>query len=137
MNIQKRAKIDIYYLILFWATKEAIKQNVFFIDKHIMLKIAFINRIVFIKKQRQNKNLKNQTHKLLCKVQNISTDMKLLSFEMLVYISLNWLMNEIKDEDTKRYVGIPISDIFDRIYKKNKQQLNEHCNFIDKIEDEI
>ena len=54
MNIQKQAKIDIYYLILFWATNETIKNDVFFVDKNIMFKIAFLNRGLILKKQRQS-----------------------------------------------------------------------------------
>lgn len=137
MNIQKRAKIDIYYLILFWATNETIKNNVFFVDKNIMFKIAFLNRGLILKKQRQSKNLKKQTIKLLTKIQTLSVNMELLAFEMLVYITLNFLMNEIKDKDMKRYKDIPILEIFDGIRDKHKQQLNEHCDFIDKIEEEI
>ena len=137
MNIQKRAKIDIYYLILFWATNETIKNNVFFVDKNIMFKIAFLNRGLILKKQRQSKNLKKQTIKLLTKIQAVSVNMELLAFEMLVYIALNFLMNEIKDKDMKRYKDIPILEIFDGIRDKHKQQLNKHCDFIDKIEEEI
>lgn len=137
MNIQKRAKIDIYYLILFWATNETIKNNVFFVDKNIMFKIAFLNRGLILKKQRQSKNLKKQTIKLLTKIQALSVNMELLAFEMLVYIALNFLMNEIKDKDMKRYKDIPILEIFDGIRDKHKQQLNKHCDFIDKIEEEI
>lgn len=137
MNIQKQAKIDIYYLILFWATRESIKQDVFFIDKNIMFKIAFLNRGLILKKQRQSKNLKKQTIKLLTKIQALSVNMELLAFEMLVYIALNFLMNEIKDKDMKRYKDIPILEIFDGIRDKHKQQLNKHCDFIDKIEEEI
>ena len=137
MNIQKRAKIDIYYLILFWATNETIKNNVFFVDKNIMFKIAFLNRGLILKKQRQSKNLKKQTIKLLTKIQALSVNMELLAFEMLVYIALNFLMNEIKNKDMKRYKDIPILEIFDGIRDKHKQQLNEHCDFIDKIEEEI
>ena len=137
MKIKKQAKIDVYYLILVWATKEAIKQNVFFIDKNMMLKIAFLNRGLILKKQRQSKNLKNQTMKLLAKIQALSVNMELLAFEMLVYITLNFLMNEIKDKDMKRYKDIPIGNIFDDINKKHKTQLNEHCDFIEKIEEEL
>ena len=137
MKIKKQAKIDVYYLILVWATKEAIKQNVFFIDKNMMLKIAFLNRGLILKKQRQSKNLKNQTIKLLAKIQALSVNMELLAFEMLVYITLNFLMNEIKDKDMKRYKDIPIGNIFDDINKKHKTQLNEHCDFIEKIEEEL
>ena len=137
MNIQKRAKIDIYYLILFWATRESIKQDVFFVDKNIMFKIAFLNRGLILKKQRQSKNLKKETIKLLAKIQALSVNMELLAFEMLVYITLNFLMNEIKDKDMKRYKDIPIGKIFDDINKKHKTRLNEHCDFIDKNEEEI
>lgn len=124
-------------MILFWATNETIKNNVFFVDKNIMFKIAFLNRGLILKKQRQSKNLKKQTIKLLTKIQALSVNMELLAFEMLVYIALNFLMNEIKDKDMKRYKDIPILEIFDGIRDKHKQQLNKHCDFIDKIEEEI
>lgn len=137
MNIQKQAKIDVYYLILFWATKEAIKQNVFFIDKEIMTVIEIKNRFLIFKKQKQHKKVKAQTMKLLEKIQNLSVSMEKLAFEMIVYISLNWLLNEAREKDMQRYKIIPVVNILEDIRAKYKDELKEHYKFFEKIEEEI
>lgn len=137
MNINKRAKINVYYLILIWATNEALKQDVFFIDRSIMLKIATKNRLLLFKKQKESKKIKSQTMKLLAKVQQLSVSMEKLAFEMLVYITLNWLMNESEEKNMIFYKDIPICNIFDEIRDKFKKQLNEHCDFIEQIEKEL
>lgn len=137
MKIDKQAKIDVYYLILFWSTQETIKNNVYFIDKEILFTIGIKNRFLIVKKQKQNKKVKKQSMKLLQKIQELSVDMKKLSHEMLVYISLNWLINEANEKYIKSYKMIPIVDILEEIRAKYKDELKEHYKFFEKIEEEL
>src|SRR5574344_983772 len=103
MKLEERAKIEVYYLLFFWATKELLLQNkeakasgkesAIFTDEEFIKKIDFNNRFLILKKQRNSKNLKKLTYRLLKRIQEYSVSMELLSFEMLIFITMDYLVS--------------------------------------------
>ena len=49
MKINKQAKIDIYYLIFFWAVNETIKSGIYFTDKKLFEQIQQSNNFLIFK----------------------------------------------------------------------------------------
>ena len=60
MKIDKQAKIDIYYLIFFWAVNETIKGDKYFTDKELFKQLQQSNNFLIFKKQKQNKKVKKK-----------------------------------------------------------------------------
>lgn len=137
MKISKKAKIDIYYMMFFWAVKETIKGNIYFTNKELFNQIDIANRFLIFKKQKQHKKVKKETVSLLQKIQNLSTNMEFLSFEMVSFIALNFLLNECQEKDMNRYKDIDVIQILEDIRLKYPKELKEHYKFFDEIEDKI
>ena len=137
MKIQQRAKTTLYYLLLFWATKECIQIGKYFTSEQLLKAIEFKNQFLIHKKQRDSKKIKKETQRLLKKISEISCSMEKMSFEMIVFISLNYLVLELNQKDMKNYKVIPITEILDDIYKAYPEQLKLHYKFFEKIEAEI
>lgn len=137
MKIDKQAKIDIYYLIFFWAVNETIKGDKYFTDKELFTQLQQSNNFLIFKKQRQNKKVKKKTLELLHKIQQLSVSMEFISFEMLSFISLNFLLNECKEKDMQRYKNIDVINILENIQQKYSSELKQHYKFFEQIEEKI
>jgi len=95
------------------------------------------NRFLIFKKQKQNRKVQKQTIALLHKIQQLSISMEFVSFEMLSFISLNFLMNECNEKDMKRFKEINVINILEEIHKKYPSELKQHYKLFDEIEDKI
>ena len=137
MKIDKQAKIDIYYLIFFWAVNEIIKGDKYFTDKELFKQLQQSNNFLIFKKQKQNKKVKKKTIELLHKIQQLSVSMEFISFEMLSFISLNFLLNECQEKDMQRYKNIDVINILENIQQKYSSELKQHYNFFEQIEEKI
>lgn len=137
MNIQRESKITIYYLMFFWAVKETIKQDEYFTSKEMFEAFNTANQFLIFKKQKQNRKVQKQTIALLHKIQQLSISMEFVSFEMLSFISLNFLMNECQEKDMKRFKEINVINILEEIHKKYPSELKQHYKLFDEIEDKI
>lgn len=137
MKIDKQAKIDIYYLIFFWAVNETVKGVIYFTDKELFLQMQQSNNFLIFKKQKQNRKVKKKTIELLHKIQILSISMEFLSFEMVSFISLNFLLNECLEKDIKRYKDIDIIQILENIRLKYPKELKQHYKFFEEIEEKI
>lgn len=137
MNIQRESKITIYYLMFFWAVKETIKQDEYFTSKEMFEAFNTANQFLIFKKQKQNRKVQKQTIALLHKIQQLSISMEFVSFEMLSFISLNFLMNECQEKDMKRFKEINVINILEEIHKKYPFELKQHYKLFDEIEDKI
>ena len=137
MKINKQAKIDVYYLMFFWAVKETIKLNEYFTSKEMFEAFDVANRFLIFKKQKQNRKVQKQTIALLHKIQQLSIYMEFVSFEMLSFISLNFLINECNEKDMKRFKEINVINILEEIHKKYPSELKQHYKLFDEIEDKI
>lgn len=138
MKIQKQAKTDMYYLLFFWSIKELFEGNIFFVNKDIAIEIRKKSHLLVYKKQKQNNKVKKETIKLLNKIQKNPVPMERLSYEMIMFLSLNYLMNEIEDKDIKKtYKDIDVIFILDGIRKKYPDEMKEHYKFFDILEEEI
>ena len=137
MKIDKQAKIDIYYLIFFWAVNETIKGDKYFTDKELFKQLQQSNNFLIFKKQKQNKKVKKKTIELLHKIQQLSVSMEFISFEMLSFISLNFLLNECQEKDTQRYKNIDVINILENIQQKYSSELKQHYKFFEQIEEKI
>ena len=137
MKIDKQAKIDIYYLIFFWAVNETIKGDKYFTDKELFKQLQQSNNFLIFKKQKQNKKVKKKTIELLHKIQQISVSMEFISFEMLSFISLNFLLNECQEKDIQRYKNIDVINILENIQQKYSSELKQHYKFFEQIEEKI
>ena len=137
MKIDKQAKIDIYYLIFFWAVNETIKGDKYFTDKELFEQLQQSNNFLIFKKQKQNKKVKKKTIELLHKIQQLSVSMEFISFEMLSFISLNFLLNECQEKDIQRYKNIDVINILENIQQKYSSELKQHYKFFEQIEEKI
>lgn len=137
MKIDKQAKIDIYYLIFFWAVTETIKGDKYFTDKELFKQLQQSNSFLIFKKQKQNKKVKKKTIELLHKIQQLSVSMEFMSFEMLSFISLNFLLNECNEKDIQRYKNIDVINILENIQQKYSSELKQHYKFFEQIEEKI
>ena len=137
MKIDKQAKIDIYYLIFFWAVNETIKGDKYFTDKELFKQLQQLNNFLIFKKQKQNKKVKKKTIELLHKIQQLSVSMEFISFEMLSFISLNFLLNECQERDIQRYKNIDVVNILENIQQKYSSELKQHYKFFEQIEEKI
>lgn len=137
MKIDKQAKIDIYYLIFFWAVNETIKGDKYFTDKELFKQLQQSNNFLIFKKQKQNKKVKKKTIELLHKIQQLSVSMEFISFEMLSFISLNFLLNECQEKDIQRYKNIDVINILENIQQKYSSELKQHYKFFEQIEEKI
>ena len=137
MKIDKQAKIDIYYLIFFWAVNETIKGDKYFTDKELFKQLQQSNNFLIFKKQKQNKKVKKKTIELLHKIQQLSVSMEFISFEMLSFISLNFLLNECQERDIQRYKNIDVINILENIKQKYSSELKQHYKFFEQIEEKI
>lgn len=137
MKIDKQAKIDIYYLIFFWAVNETIKGDKYFTDKELFKQLQQSNNFLIFKKQKQNKKVKKKTIELLHKIQKLSVSMEFISFEMLSFISLNFLLNECQEKDIQRYKNIDVINILENIQQKYSSELKQHYKFFEQIEEKI
>jgi hypothetical protein len=138
MKIKDKALTDVYYLMFFWATKETIENDIYFINKDIMLDIRKKSHLLIYKKQKQHQKVKKETLKLLHKIQKLSISMEKLSFEMIVYISLNWLKNELEEKDCKNiFKDIDTISILEFIREKYPTELKEHYKFFELLEDSL
>ena len=137
MKIDKEAKKTVYYLLFFWAVKETIKLNEYFTSKEMFEAFNMANQFLIFKKQKQNKKVQKQTIALLHKIQQLSISMEFVSFEMLSFISLNFLMNECQEKDMKRFKEINVINILEEIHKKYPSELKQHYKLFDEIEDKI
>ena len=137
MKIDKQAKIDIYYLIFFWAVNETIKGDKYFTDKELFKQLQQSNNFLIFKKQKQNKKVKKKTIELLHKIQKLSVSMEFISFEMLSFISLNFLLNECQEKDIQRYKNIDVVNILENIQQKYSSELKQHYKFFEQIEEKI
>ena len=137
MKIDKQAKIDIYYLIFFWAVNETIKGDKYFTDKELFKQLQQSNNFLIFKKQKQNKKVKKKTIELLHKIQQLSVSMEFISFEMLSFISLNFLLNECQEKDIQRYKNIDVVNILENIQRKYSSELKQHYKFFEQIEEKI
>ena len=137
MKIDKQAKIDIYYLIFFWAVNETIKGDKYFTDKELFKQLQQSNNFLIFKKQKQNKKVKKKTIELLHKIQQLSVSMEFISFEMLSFISLNFLLNECQERDIQRYKNIDVVNILENIQQKYSSELKQHYKFFEQIEEKI
>ena len=137
MKIDKQAKIDIYYLIFFWAVNETIKGDKYFTDKELFKQLQQSNNFLIFKKQKQNKKVKKKTIELLHKIQQLSVSMEFISFEMLSFISLNFLLNECQEKDIQRYKNIDLINILENIQQKYSSELKQHYKFFEQIEEKI
>ena len=137
MKIDKQAKIDIYYLIFFWAVNETIKGDKYFTDKELFKQLQQSNNFLIFKKQKQNKKVKKKTIELLHKIQQLSVSMEFISFEMLSFISLNFLLNECQEKDMQRYKNIDVVNILENIQQKYSSELKQHYKFFEQIEEKI
>ena len=137
MKIDKQAKIDIYYLIFFWAVNETIKGDKYFTDKLLFKQLQQSNNFLIFKKQKQNKKVKKKTIELLHKIQQLSVSMEFISFEMLSFISLNFLLNECQEKDIQRYKNIDVVNILENIQQKYSSELKQHYKFFEQIEEKI
>ncbi len=137
MKIDKQAKIDIYYLIFFWAVNETIKGDKYFTDKELFKQLQQSNNFLIFKKQKQNKKVKKKTIELLHKIQQLSVSMEFISFEMLSFISLNFLLNECQEKDIQRYKNIDVVNILENIQQKYSSELKQHYKFFEQIEEKI
>jgi len=137
MKIDKQAKIDIYYLIFFWAVNETIKGDKYFTDKELFKQLQQSNNFLIFKKQKQNKKVKKKTIELLHKIQKLSISMEFISFEMLAFISLNFLLHECQEKDMKRYKNIDVINILENMQQKYPVELKQHYKFFEEIEDKI
>ena len=137
MKIDKEAKKTVYYLLFFWAVKETIKLNEYFTSKEMFEAFNTANQFLIFKKQKQNKKVQKQTIALLHKIQQLSISMEFVSFEMLSFISLNFLMNECQEKDMKRFKEINVINILEEIHKKYPFELKQHYKLFDEIEDKI
>ena len=137
MKIDKQAKIDIYYLIFFWAVNETIKGGIYFNDKKLFEQLQQSNNFLIFKKQKQNKKVKKKTIELLHKIQQLSVNMEFISFEMLTFISLNFLLNECQEKDVKRYKDIEVTQILEDMRLKYPVELKEHYKFFEEIEEKV
>lgn len=137
MKIDKEAKKTVYYLLFFWSVKETIKLNEYFTSKEMFEAFDMKNKFLIFKKQKQNKKVQKQTIALLHKIQQLSISMEFVSFEMLSFISLNFLMNECQEKDMKRFKEINVINILEEIHKKYPKELKQHYKLFDEIEDKI
>lgn len=137
MKIDKEAKKTVYYLLFFWAVKETIKLNEYFTSKEMFEAFNTANQFLIFKKQKQNRKVQKQTIVLLHKIQQLSISMEFVSFEMLSFISLNFLMNECQEKDMKRFKEINVINILEEIQKKYPSELKQHYKLFDEIEDKI
>ena len=137
MKINKEAKKTVYYLLFFWAVKETIKLNEYFTSKEMFEAFNLANQFLIFKKQKQNKKVQKQTIALLHKIQQLSISMEFVSFEMLSFISLNFLMNECQEKDMRRFKEINVINILEEIHKKYPSELKQHYKLFDEIEDKI
>ena len=137
MKIDKQAKIDIYYLIFFWAVNETIKGDKYFTDIELFKQLQQSNNFLIFKKQKQNKKVKKKTFELLHKIQQLSVSMEFISFEMLSFISLNFLLNECQEKDMQRYKNIDVINILENIQQKYSSELKQHYKFFEQIEEKI
>lgn len=137
MKTDKQAKIDIYYLIFFWAVNETIKGDKYFTDKELFKQLQQSNNFLIFKKQKQNKKVKKKTIELLHKIQQLSVSMEFISFEMLSFISLNFLLNECQEKDIQRYKNIDVINILENIQQKYSSELKQHYKFFEQIEEKI
>ena len=137
MKIDKQAKIDIYYLIFFWAVNETIKGDKYFTDKELFKQLQQSNNFLIFKKQKQNKKVKKKTIELLHKIQQLAASMEFISFEMLSFISLNFLLNECQEKDIQRYKNIDVINILENIQQKYSSELKQHYKFFEQIEEKI
>lgn len=137
MKIDKQAKIDIYYLIFFWAVNETIKGDKYFTDKELFKQLQQSNNFLIFKKQKQNKKVKKKTIELLHKIQQLSVSMEFISFEMSSFISLNFLLNECQEKDIQRYKNIDLINILENIQQKYSSELKQHYKFFEQIEEKI
>lgn len=137
MKIDKQAKIDIYYLIFIWAVNETIKGDKYFTDKELFKQLQQSNNFLIFKKQKQNKKVKKKTIELLHKIQKLSISMEFISFEMLSFISLNFLLNECQEKDIQRYKNIDVINILENIQQKYSSELKQHYKFFEQIEEKI
>ena len=137
MKIDKKTKIDIYYLIFFWAVNETIKGDKYFTDKELFKQLQQSNNFLIFKKQKQNKKVKKKTIELLHKIQQLSVSMEFISFEMLSFISLNFLLNECQEKDIQRYKNIDVINILENIKQKYSSELKQHYKFFEQIEEKI
>lgn len=137
MKIDKQAKIDIYYLIFFWAVNETVRGGIFFTDKDLFQQMQQSNNFLIFKKQKQNRKVKKKTIELLYKIQKLSISMEFLSFEIVSFISLNFLLNECQEKDMNRYKDINVIQILEDITLKYPNEIKQHYKFFDEIEEKI
>lgn len=138
MNINQKAKVDMYYLLLFWSIKETFEGNVFFINKDLLSDVRRKCHLLTFKKIRQNNKVKKQTISFLKKIQSLDISMENLSFEMITFLSLNYLVNELEDKEARRVFNeVPVIDILEFIRESYPTELKEHYKFFDLLEDKI
>lgn len=63
--------------------------------------------------------------------------MEFISFEMLTFISLNFLLNECQEKDVKKYKDIDVIQILEDIRLKYPVELKEHYKFFEEIEEKV
>lgn len=133
-KINKIAKINIYYLILFWAVGELVESNIIFGDRSIISKLVVTCTIVRRRKLRESKKIQTLTKGYLTKVNEFSKYIDWLSFEILVYISLNYLVVESEDLKLNYISKDYIINMLETIKSKHKIELQQHYKLFDFID---
>lgn len=136
-KIAKKAKINVYYLILFWSARSVLEQRVLFTDRETLVNIAFVCNRIRRKKMNESKQIQKLTREHLTKVNTLSQDIDELSFEMLLYISLNYLVVEIEDLKITCIDSEYILSVLESMKFKYGKELKQHYKLFDAIDDNI
>lgn len=136
--IKNKAKIDLYYMLLFWSTKEVVDAGVYFVNKDITLNIAKVCKKLAKQKQKQSDIVKRSTERLLKNITTLDVNMKTLSFEMMCYLAVDYLVNIVRDTTARLYFGhLPLLKILEGMREKYPVEMKEHYKFFTILEEQI
>ena len=131
-------KSILYHLLLNYSLKELIEGNTFHckIDYN-SIKKSSDSILTTFKKQSTPKQM-DDIKRILSVINEKSQDLSRVSWEMMVIIAINWLVNEEQETMAKsRFMHLPIYTIMDKFNKSYKEDFNRHCDFFESIVENI
>lgn len=133
-----KTKQILYHLLLNYSLKELIDGKIFFVKiDYLAIKKSSDSILKTFKKQATQRQL-NDMVRILNIINEKSSDLKKVSWEMIAAISLNWLVNEEHEIMAKsRFSHLPLFAIIDMMNKKYKDDFNRHCDFFESIVENI
>lgn len=130
-------KTDVYNLILSWASSEMVRANEYFVNKNIGL---YVNKTAqkFMKATNVSKKRKDALLKAVIGINDKSKEVEKLSYEMMTYLAIDFLVNVEKDVSARvKYGHLPIGDIVAEMEKRYRVELMEHYEFFSSVEDNL